>query len=156
MADPVTTKPLLTGTAGLIVGTVGMALAALSALLPQPWVYVAGIVAMLLCGLAGVASPTPTWAEGKPVLQGSLATAASALLGLLVTFAPSLPPQFLPIAAAVGGLLAFLIGKPMPALGSPSHEKLVKAETAGAVAVANAATEGKVDKLETLTGIGKP
>jgi len=151
MSDPVTKSPLLTGAAGNIVGTLGVGLAAVAAMLPAPWGIVCAIVGFLLASLGGLSSPPPNFAEGKPILQGGILTAVTGAMGLLVQFYGVIPAQFQPIALAVGAALALLTGKAMPALGSPSHDTLVKAETAGAVAVAQAATEGKTAKLESLT-----
>lgn len=153
MADPAPSKPLLTGLAANLVGGLGVAIVAVAAMLPAPWSTVAGIVGFLCASLAGLSSPPPNFAEGKPVLQGTLLSVVGTLMALLVQFYSVIPAPFQPIALAVGAALALLTGKAMPALGSPSHEALVKAETAGAVAVANAATAGKADKLEALTGV---
>jgi hypothetical protein len=154
MADPVTPKPLLTGLAANIVGGLGVAIVAIAAMLPAPWSTVAGIVGFLCASLAGLSSPPPNFAEGKPVLQGGLLTVVGTVMALLVQFYGVIPAPFQPIALAVAAALALVTGKAMPALGSPSHAALVQAETAGAVAVANAATAAKSDKLEALTGIG--
>lgn len=155
MADPVTSKPLLTGLAANIVGALGVAVVAAAAVLPAPWSSVAGVVGFLAASLAGLASKPPEFAEGKPVLQGTVLSVVGTALALLVQFYAVIPAPFQPIALAVAAALALLTGKAMPALGSPSHEKLVEAQTTGAVAAAQAATAAKVDKLDALTGIGK-
>lgn len=147
-------KPLLTGLAANIVGALGVAIVAAAAVLPVPWSSVAGVVGFLCASLAGLSSPPPNFAEGKPVLQGTLLTVVGTALALLVQFYGVIPAPFQPIALAVAAALALMTGKAMPALGSPSHATLVKAETAGAVAVANAATDAKTAKLDALTGIG--
>jgi len=154
MADPVTQKPLLTGLAANIVGGLGVGIVAIAAMLPPPWSTVAGIVGFLCASLAGLSSPPPNFAEGKPVLQGTLLTIVGSAMALLVQFYPMIPAPFQPIALAVAAALALVTGKAMPALGSPSHKSLVEAQTAGAVAVAQAVTDSKTAKLEALTGIG--
>ena len=156
MADPVTAKPLLTGLAANIVGALGVAIVAAAAVLPAPWSSVAGVVGFLCASLAGLSSPPPNFAEGKPVLQGTLLTVVGTALALLVQFYAVIPAPFQPIALAVAAALALVTGKAMPALGSPSHAQLIKAETAGAVAVAQAVTDNKTAKLDALTGIGRP
>lgn len=139
-------KPLLSGTAAAIVGAIGTVVMGAAAFVPAPWNLVAGIVGFLACSLAGLAVASPKITEGKPILQGTAWALASGALGLLATAFPAIPtgwPQS--IALAVAGLLAVLTGQALPALGSPSHEKLEAAVKAGAEAEAK--VTGKAEAL---------
>ena len=114
-----TTKPLLSGTAATIVGTVGLALAAISVALPAPWGFVAGLAGFLCATLAGLSARPPAAVEGKPVLQGAALAIVTTLGGLLVQFWSLVPagwPQSFALAAAA--LISWLTGHALPMLGS--------------------------------------
>lgn len=116
-----TTKPLLSGLAATIVGTIGTLLAAASPVLPAPWATVAGIVGFLMAALAGLSVAAPKVTEGKPVLQGVALTIATGALSMLVQFYAAIPvgwPQS--IALGLAALLAWLTGAALPALGTPA------------------------------------
>lgn len=114
-----TKKPLLSGTAALIVGTIGGIAVAASAFLPDPWNKVAMIAGFIVCVIAGVAAPMPSFAAGKPILQGAGLTVALSLSTGLEQFYHLLPdgwPRSLALGAAA--LLAFLCGKAAPSFGA--------------------------------------
>lgn len=108
-------KPLLTGRAAFLVGTVGGLAATFSPALPEPWRNLVLVLGYVACVVAGVASPLPSFAAGKPLLQGAALTAAVGAAGLVEQFHTVLPagwPQGLALGA--GGLLAFLTGRAAP------------------------------------------
>lgn len=110
-----TSKPLLSGPAALVVGTVGGLAATASAFVPAPWGALVMVLGFVACVVAGVASPMPRFAAGKPVLQGAALAGALVVSGLveqLYTVLPAGWPQGL--ALGVAGLLAFLTGKAAP------------------------------------------
>lgn len=118
-----TSKPLLSGTAALVVGTIGGLAATASVFVPAPWGSLVMVLGFVACVVAGVASPMPKFAAGKPLLQGSALVGALAVSGLveqLYTVLPAGWPQGL--ALGVAGLLAFLTGKaaPGPVSGGPT------------------------------------
>jgi hypothetical protein len=115
------TRPLLSGVAATIVGTIGLALAAISIAIPQPWGFFVGLVGFLASGLAGMASRPPEVVEGSPKLQGAALAIATTLGGLLVQYWPVVPvgwPQGFAMAAAA--LISWLTGHALPQLGSTS------------------------------------
>jgi len=116
-----TSKPLLSGTAALVVGTIGGLLATAAAFVPPPWGFVVGLVGFVAAVLAGAAAKPPSVVEGKPVLQGVALTVATSAAGLLEHFWGVIP-QGWPQSLALGGaaLLAFLTGRALPALGTKS------------------------------------
>lgn len=116
--SPAPSKGLLSGTAALIVGAIGMAAMAASAFVPAPWGTLVGVVGFLGAALAGLAAPPPRFAEGKPLLQGTAFTIATSVLALAQQAWPFIPPAFQPVALAVVGLVAWLTGRSMPALGT--------------------------------------
>lgn len=110
-----TSKPLLSGTAAIVVGTLGGLAATASVFIPAPWGSLVMVLGFVACVVAGVASPMPKFAAGKPLLQGSALVGALAVSGLveqLYTVLPAGWPQGL--ALGVAGLLAFLTGKAAP------------------------------------------
>lgn len=110
-----TSKPLLSGTAALVVGTIGGLAATASAFIPAPWSALVMVLGFVACVVAGVASPMPKFAAGKPMLQGAALAGALGVSGLveqLYTVLPAGWPQGL--ALGVAGLLAFLTGKAAP------------------------------------------
>ena len=112
-------KPILSGTAAAIVGTIGGLALAASAFVPAPWGTLVGLVGFIACVVAGVAASPPKVVEGKPILQGGALTAALALGETLHQFYGSLPagwPQGLALGGA--GLLAWLTGRALPPLTS--------------------------------------
>jgi hypothetical protein len=114
-----TAKPLLSGLAATIVGTIGLALAAISVSLPPPWGFVAGLAGFLCATLAGLSARPPAAVEGKPVLQGAALAIVTTLGGLLVQFWALVPagwPQSFALAAAA--LISWLTGHALPMLGS--------------------------------------
>ena len=118
-----TSKPLLSGTAAIVVGTIGGLAATASVFVPAPWGSLVMVLGFVACVVAGVASPMPKFAAGKPLLQGSALVGALAVSGLveqLYTVLPAGWPQGL--ALGVAGLLAFLTGKaaPGPVSGGPT------------------------------------
>lgn len=144
-------KPLISGTAAVIIGAIGTAVLAGAPFIPAPWGTVAGLVGFLACSLAGLSAAAPVFAEGKPILQGAVLTAATAALGLLSTAYPALPsgwPQS--VALAVAGVLALLTGKAMPALGSPSHAALEAAKLQGVKASASLGSLGPNEAARIL------
>jgi NaMN:DMB phosphoribosyltransferase len=114
-----TSKPLLSGLAATILGTVGTLAAAVSPVVPAPWGALVGIVGFLLAALAGLAVAAPKVTEGRPILQGVALAAAAMVLSALERFYDVIPvgwPQSVALASAA--LLAVLTGKALPALGS--------------------------------------
>lgn len=112
-------KPLLSGLAATIVGTVGLALAAISVSLPAPWAFYVGLAGFVACGLAGMSARPPAIAEGSPRVQGALFTLAAAAGGLLTQLWPLIPvgwPQS--IALTVAALISWATGHALPMLGS--------------------------------------
>lgn len=116
-----TSKPLLSGPAALIVGTLGGLAATASVFVPAPWNSLVMVLGFIACVVAGVAAPLPRFAAGKPVLQGAALTGALAVTGLVEQLYTSLPagwPQGL--ALGVAGLLAFLTGRAAPGPSLPA------------------------------------
>lgn len=112
------TKPLLSGTAALVVGTLGTLAAAAAVFVPQPWGGLVAVLGFVAASLAGFAVASPKLTEGRPVLQGGLLTGAVALLGLLAEFWAMLPPGWpQSLAAGAAALLAWLTGRALPPLG---------------------------------------
>lgn len=114
-----TSKPLLSGTAALVVGTIGLIAIAASAFVPTPWGTLVALVGFCCAMLAGFAAKPPAFVAGSPLLQGTALTIAGTAATLLQTFWAAIPagwPQSLALTAA--GLLAWLTGKSMPALGA--------------------------------------
>lgn len=95
-----------------------MAALAAAAFVPPPWGTLVGVVGFLCAALAGLAAPPPKFAEGKPLLQGTAFTIATSVLALAQQAWPFIPPAFQPVALAVVGLVAWLTGRSMPALGT--------------------------------------
>lgn len=146
-----TTKPLLSGTAALIIGTIcGLATAA-SAFIPSPWGTLVAIIGFIGCVLAGTSAKPPSVTAGKPVLQGALLTIAGSLEGVLHQFYAMIPPGW-PQSLALGlaAILAWLTGHALPALGSPSPAALVVAQEAGAAAVAQVTGLSKAEVVVAL------
>jgi hypothetical protein len=115
------TRPLLSGVAATIVGTIGLALAAISIAIPQPWGFFVGLVGFLAAALAGMASRPPEVVEGSPKLQGTALAIATTLGGLLVQYWPMIPvgwPQS--VAMVVAAVVSWLTGRALPQLGSTS------------------------------------
>lgn len=110
----------LSGTAAAVVGIIGSIMLAAVAFIPAPWNVLVGLVGFLACALAGLAARPPEILAGKPLLQGTaltIATAVGALLQQMVL--PALPPGWIQsVAYAVLGVLAWLTGRALPALGS--------------------------------------
>lgn len=141
----------LSGKAAFIVGTVGGLLAAVSPFIPAPWGMPATILGFLAASLAGLAANPPHVTEGKPLLQGGLLTAATAVMTMLVQFFPAIPagwPQS--IALGLAAFLAWATGRALPHLGSPSKAQLEAAKVAGGVAAEKVAT--KADAIDALKG----
>lgn len=132
-----TSKPILSGTAATIVGAIGTLLAVSVAFIPAPYNVPVGIVGFIAALLAGVAAKPPAVVEGKPVLQGTALTVAMGAAGMLEQFYTAIPPGW-PQGLALGAMaaLAWLTGKALPKLGSPSPETLAKADAAGDAAAA--------------------
>ena len=146
-----TTKPLLSGTVAVILGTIGTLAAGASALIPAPWGTLVAVVGFLLAALAGLAVAPPAVTEGKPVLQGAALAVATTALSLLSQFYAMVPvgwPQS--IALAVAALLAWLTGKALPKLGTPSQAQLAAATQAG-----DAAAGAVVTKADAVTELEK-
>jgi len=144
-----TTKPLLSGTVAVILGTIGTLAAGASALIPAPWGTLVAVVGFLLAALAGLAVAPPAVTEGKPVLQGAALAVATTALSLLSQFYAMVPvgwPQS--IALAVAALLAWLTGKALPKLGTPSQAQLAAATQAGDAAAGAVVT--KADAVAEL------
>lgn len=145
MAD---SKPLaapLSGPASIIVGTIGGIALASAAFIPAPWNGIVGWVGFIAAILAGMAAHPPEPFVGKPVLQGVALTVASTAMGLLSQFYLVIPagwPQS--VALGVAGILAWLTGKSLPALGavSPTAEQVAAAD-AGTTAAAAVDTKSK-------------
>lgn len=149
------TKPLLSGTASFVVGTIGGILAASSAFLPPQWSAVVAIVGFLACTLAGLASGVPKVVAGKPILQGTalaLATTVFTLLGQFYAVLPQGWPQS--IAIGLAGILAWLTGKALPPLGHPTPEALEAAKVAGLVA--SNEVSSKAEAVAVLGSGSKP
>jgi len=113
------TRPLLSGVTATIVGTIGLALAAISIAIPQPWGFWIGLVGFLASGLAGMASRPPQVVEGAPKLQGAALAIAVALGGMLTQYWPMIPvgwPQG--FAMTLAAAISWLTGRALPQLGS--------------------------------------
>lgn len=145
-----TTKPLLSGTAALIVGTIGTIAAGASIMVPAPWGTLVAVLGFLAAAIAGLSAPAPKVTEGRPVLQGAALTVATTVLTLLGQFYAMVPPGWpQSIALSVAALLAWLTGKALPALGTPSPAQLAAASSAGdAAAAAVDSKPGAVSVLE--------
>ena len=123
-----TTKPLLSGLAATIVGTIGTLVVTLSVALPAPWAFFAGLAGFIACVLAGFAARPPAFVEGSAKLQGAALSIALAVAGFLTQFWPMIPagwPQSL--AAGLGALIGWLTGKAIPMAGAPSPQPLLSA-----------------------------
>lgn len=118
-----TTKPLLSGLAATIVGTIGLLAVTAAPTLPASWPFVVGLVGFIVCVLAGFSARPPAFVEGSPKLQGAALSIAVAVGGFLVQFWPMIPagwPQS--IAAGLGALIGWLTGKAIPMAGAPSPQ----------------------------------
>lgn len=114
---PAKTSVLPKAVAGVLGILAGLAVPA-SALLPPPFNGLVMIVGFILAAVAGVALPTPQWAEGKPILQGTLLTVAGSAVPILVGVANTLPAGPLQAGAYALALAAALAaGKVAPQLG---------------------------------------
>lgn len=115
-------KTLLSGTAAIVVGLVGSLVMAATPFVPTPWNVLAGLVGFLACALAGLSVKPPEVMAGRPILQGTALTAATgigALLQQMVLPALATSPEWAQsIAYVVLGVLAWLTGRALPALGS--------------------------------------
>jgi hypothetical protein len=114
-----TTKPLLSGLAATIVGTIGLLAVTAAPTLPDPWSFFVGLGGFVMCVLAGFSARPPAFVEGAAKLQGAALSIAIAVGGFLVQFWPMIPagwPQSL--AAGLGALLGWLTGKAIPMAGS--------------------------------------
>lgn len=114
-----TSKPLLSGKAALIVGTIGGLALTAAAFIPAPYAVPVGLAGFIACVLSGLAAKPPAVVEGKPILQGGALSTATAVLGMLTQFFDAIPhgwPQGLALGAA--GLLAWLTGRALPPLAS--------------------------------------
>lgn len=130
-------RPLLSGTAALIVGTLGTVAAGASILVPAPWGTLVAILGFLAAAIAGYSVAPPKVVEGKPLLQGvalTVAMSAEALLHQFFALVPAGWPQS--IALSVAALLAWLTGHALPQLGAPSVAVVEAAEAKGAEAAA--------------------
>lgn len=144
-----TTKPLLSGTAAAIVGTIGTIAAGASILVPAPWGTLVAVLGFLAAAIAGLSAPAPKVTEGRPVLQGTALAVATTVLTLLVQFYAMVPPGWpQSIALSVAALLAWLTGKALPALGAPSQAQLAAAVAAGDAA--SAVVDTKAEALSAL------
>lgn len=115
------TKPFLSGVAATIVGTFGLALAAISIAIPQPWGFWVGLVGFAASLISGMSARPPQMVEGAPKLQGTALVLAGSIGGLLVQYWPMIPvgwPQGL--AMALAAVISWLTGKVLPQLGSTS------------------------------------
>lgn len=141
----------LSGKAAFIVGTIGGLLAAASPFIPAPWSMPATILGFLAASLAGLAANPPHVTEGKPILQGGLLTAATAVMTVLVQLFPAIPPGWpQSIALGLAAFLAWVTGRALPHLGSPSQAQLSEAKAAGEVAAEKVVT--KADAIDALKG----
>lgn len=123
-----TTKPLLSGLAATIVGTIGLLVVTLSPSLPANWAFVVGLVGFSMCVLAGFSARPPAFVEGAAKLQGAALTIAIAVAGMFERFWPLIPagwPQSL--ALALGALLGWLTGKAIPMAGAASPQPFLSA-----------------------------
>lgn len=152
--DPTPAAPLaapLSGKAALIVGTIGGLIAAASPFIPAPWSMPVAILGFLAASLAGLGAAAPKVAEGKPVLQGGLLSAATVAMTLLVQFFAMIPqgwPQS--VALGLAAILAWLTGHALPHLGSPSTAQLEEAKAVGEAAAAGVLT--KAEAIAVLKG----
>jgi hypothetical protein len=113
------TKPLLSGLAATIVGTVGTLLVTLSPAIPAPWSFFVGLAGFLACAMAGLSARPPVTIEGSAKLQGAALSVAVMLGGALTQFWPMIPagwPQS--VALAVAAIVSWLTGHVLPMLGS--------------------------------------
>lgn len=114
-----TSRPLLSGLAATIVGTVGLLAVTAAPTLPDPWVFFVGLGGFVMCVLAGFSARPPAFVEGNARLQGILLTLAGLAAGVLERFWALIPvgwPQSL--AMALAALLGWLTGKAIPMAGS--------------------------------------
>lgn len=133
-----TTKAPLSGTASVIVGTVGGLLIAASPMIPAPWGALAGLVGFIAAGLAGASAAAPKLTDGKPMVQGTVLTVITSLLGLFHQFYPLIPAGWIQsVALGVAGIFAWLAGKSIAPLGTPSASKLAEVKKAGEEAAGN-------------------
>ena len=124
-----TSKPLLSGVAATIVGTIGTVLAATSVALPAPWAFVVMLIGFVCATLSGFSARPPQVVEGSPKLQGAALVIATTLGGVLSQVYAIIPtgwPQSLALAG--GALLGWLTGHAMPQLGSGATLKPAQAE----------------------------
>jgi hypothetical protein len=110
-----TSKPLVSGTAAVVVGTIGGVAAAVSPMIPAPWGTLVMVLGFVAAVVAGVAAPLPKFAAGKPLLQGGALTVAVGAAGLVEQFYTALPPGWpQSLALGAGALLAWLTGRAAP------------------------------------------
>lgn len=120
-----TIKPLLSGVAATIVGTIGTVLSATSVALPAPWAFVVMLIGFVCATLAGFSARPPQVVEGSPKLQGAALVIATTLGGVLAQFYAIIPPGWpQSLALAGGALLGWLTGHALPMLGATSPQPL--------------------------------
>jgi hypothetical protein len=116
---------------------------AVSPMVPPPWNVAVAWAGFLAAALAGLSVHPPESMAGKPIIQGtalSVASGALTALSQLYGLVPAGWPQS--VALSVAGVLAWLSGSALPALGSTVAAKQAEAagaDAAGAVASKQAA-----------------
>jgi hypothetical protein len=111
-------------TPGIIIGAAAVAVSSVasSGVVPEPFASFVAVAGLVLAGLVGASLPAFEFSKGNAVLQGTALTVLTSILGVFETLrAPLLelvPANFDFIVGAVGALLAVLVGKSVPALGS--------------------------------------
>lgn len=102
-----------------------VAAGAAAGVLPAPWSWAIAATALVLGGLAGLASKVPTFLVGRPLVSPAVAAACVAVAGVLfdqATVAPDGLGKSLLLAGAV--VFAGLAGKPLPMPGSAAQSAL--------------------------------
>lgn len=142
-----TKKAPISGTAALILGTIGGLAVAASPVVPDPWGKLVMVLGFAVAVLAGVAAPMPKFAAGKPLLQGGGLTLALTLSTGLEQFYHLVPDGWMrSLALAVGALLAFLCGKAAPSFGVPEATPQQLGENAGGNVTSLADAKAELEK----------
>lgn len=111
-------KPLVPAGVAVVLAALSPMLLMAGSVLPAPWGGVVSILAFVMAGLAGIALPSPAWADGRPIVQGPALLVAGTAGPLVAGLSEHLPDGPIRLVAATVALVAtFLAGKAAPQLG---------------------------------------
>jgi hypothetical protein len=103
----------LTGLLGLLAAGAVMG----GTMLPAPWGLLVQVAGWVLGYVVGAAQPTPTWADGKPVVQGPFQAVLAGAVPVLAAAGSGLSGWFQVAVHALALVCAALAGVAAPQLG---------------------------------------